>query len=276
MSFSPFTAEDAATGDSAAVNYQLPECGPWGTTVSETMQKGTQMGAAYSEFAWNAAKQEGCHYPCPGGKIKCDFLPSWPPVGKFLYPGLQKQKQVIQEVSPESNPNPFSCPSGAPWSDDAPDTASIQPEVNRTNDFVVEQLRKEQQQRQQQQQQMACGGHESYEEEEEPSWSSPELLDKQLSASLFANIANAFAGLAYDLGHYSELPSDNKFEFVVKRQNRWMFLLMGCLLVLLVVIIVVAICLSIGGSSSSLASSSSPFGRFSIQDYDIVLKPKVH
>lgn len=82
--------------------YQQQECGPWGITLTQELDRTMRTNTAFSQFAWESAKQEGCHYPCPERK-----LPSWPPCGKFIYPTLQKDG--AQKVVGVQNNGSGSC-----------------------------------------------------------------------------------------------------------------------------------------------------------------------
>jgi hypothetical protein len=56
--------------------------GPCGLTADQAMGNMAQANAAFSQWAWESAKQEGC-LQCPGQRF-----PSWPP--RFVYPQMQK------------------------------------------------------------------------------------------------------------------------------------------------------------------------------------------
>lgn len=58
------------------------QTGPCGLTVDQAMGNMSQANAAFSTFAWESAKQEGC-IQCPGAR-----MPQWPP--RFIYPQFQK------------------------------------------------------------------------------------------------------------------------------------------------------------------------------------------
>ena len=63
------------------------QCGPCGLSVDQAMGNMARANAAFSNFAWEAAKQEGCLL-CPGQK-----LPTWPP--RFTYPQQDKRDSSI-------------------------------------------------------------------------------------------------------------------------------------------------------------------------------------
>ncbi len=85
--------------DESTRGYQQEECGPWGVSLTQELDRTMRTNTAFSQFAWESAKQEGCHYPCPERS-----MPSWPPCGKFIYPTLQKNgtQKVIGATNGEN------------------------------------------------------------------------------------------------------------------------------------------------------------------------------
>jgi hypothetical protein len=103
------------------------ECGPWGLQQTQILDRAARLNAAYSTFAWENAKQDGC-LPCPGapgtrcgGMPPSNAYPTWPPPANkgFIYPVLSKQDESVIGAA---GANPDICgPGVAPWSDAAPE-----------------------------------------------------------------------------------------------------------------------------------------------------------
>lgn len=116
----------AGVPDKLPASYQQPSCGPWGVTLEEEMGRTMKMNTAFSQFAWESAKQDGC-LPCPRTN-----LPQWPPTGKFLYPTMQKESEEVLGAH-QYNPDISACPSGAPWRDNTSQVAGRRNGRNATS-----------------------------------------------------------------------------------------------------------------------------------------------
>jgi hypothetical protein len=112
------------------MSYDLPECGPFGITLSQELGRMQNSNVSFSEQAWQAARQEGC-IACPGRT-----LPSWPPPNsQFLYPTLQKEKQTVLGAT-QYDPDLKKCPEAAPWQTSATTKNSLTCAMTRANNLL--------------------------------------------------------------------------------------------------------------------------------------------
>lgn len=263
--------------DHQTSGYQAPECGPWGIQLSQELGRTMRLNTGFSEFAWQNAKQEGCHYPCPGRN-----LPSWPPCGKFIYPTLQKNREKVLGAN-EFNPDLANdCPA-RPWQDHAKPQNELTCAMQRAHNFLTAN------------EQIQASGNFNYSQnvnenadfsreiansilrgqipvgdsghKEEKAFSSgSEMEQKKKSIStnqnnnsttltnFFPLLANTWTGIVYDLAHYDELPMGagheedknvhvEKLEYVFVRDDRWKYVLMSMAIIAFLIIIIVAIVL---------------------------------
>ncbi len=282
------------------MSYQEQECGPWGITLSQELGRMSRLNTSYSEFAWQSAKQEGCHYPCPTRK-----LPSWPPCGNFIYPTLQKEKQVVLGAH-QYDPDLQSCPEAAPWQEDAPEKTSLTCAMTRAQRFLNEQPGGYDPQNQfdysnleydtdmaAQVARSIIGGtipmntnvsssEEQYFGDSQTNSSGEEVLseDEYNLRNLFPCIGNTFSGIAYDMAHYDQLPTDKKFEYIIMRDTRWKYVVTTGLLFLFVILLIAAIVTtSMGGYKKSVPIGGkiidlSKLGVDNLENMQIIIRPK--
>jgi hypothetical protein len=279
--------------------YQEQECGPYGTTLSQELGRTMRTNTAFSQFAWANAKQEGCHYPCPDRK-----LPSWPPSGEFIYPTLQKDQQQVQG-STQYDPNIWDCPGAAPWKTQSPpETSALTCAMTRAHQFLnadraeknpIPVVDNESKAAAEIARSILGGGggqakmpmpmpmpssSPSHESVIHPSQDG-EDDDEYNLRNLFPCIKNTFAGIAYDMANYDRLPTDNKFEYIVMRDDRYKYVVTTGLLFLFVILLLAAIItssmqatnnnsLTIGGRVIDLGE----LGVNNLENMQVIIRPK--
>jgi len=229
-----------------ATNYaDKNDCGPWGFSVESELGLQSSLNTSFSEFAWQSAKQEGCHYPCP---YKKQDLPSWPPIGNFIYPEEQKGKQTVMGNCDYFPTNKNFCQDfSTPWTNKEAPRQSISQAMQRGNATLSENIANSLQSK--------CYDYKDFAEQD--SAEEEEGDEKHLSSSsysmesltdLFPKMRDSVVGIAYDLAHYDELPSDNKVDYILVREERWKYSLMSFLFFLIFIFLIIAIiCSACGG-----------------------------
>lgn len=282
------------------MSYQEQECGPHGITLSQELERTMRTNTAFSQYAWANAKQEGCHYSCPDRK-----LPSWPPSGNFIYPTLQKDKQNVLGAH-QYNPNLQDCPEAAPWQTDAPEKNALTCAMTRAQDFMNEDSPSQQ----------SAFDYRNLEQDSdaasivarsimsgsipvnfrasgdtEQHYGSPSSdssvetggvlsKDEYNLRNLFPCIGNTFSGIAYDMSNYDRLPTDNKFEYIVMRDDRYKYVITTGLLFLFVILLIAAI---VATSMSAAKNSVTIGGKFvdlsklgidNLENMQVIIRPK--
>lgn len=67
---------------------------------------------------------------------------------------------------------------------------------------------------------------------------------------MFPRIGNAFVGIAYDMAHYDELPTNDKFDYIVIREERWKYVLITGLFLLFIVFLIAAVAMTCMNTST--------------------------
>ncbi len=293
------------------MSYQESEGGPFGIQLSQELGRTMRTNTAFSQMAWENAKQDGC-LPCPGRR-----LPSWPPCGNFIYPTLDKEKQTVLGAH-QYDPNLKDCPEAAPWQTDAPKKNSLTCAMTRANNFLNAQpgydpktafnysnLEQDTDMASQVAQSIlqgtipmhSCDSANPSEQYFGDSLNSEEKDNGVLSENeyslrnLFPCIANTWTGIAYDMAHYDDLSVDSgdtnehqaKIEYVVMRDDRFKYVITTGLLFLLVVLLIAAVISTSMGAASTASKNIqvgqkvfdlSKLGIDNLDDMQIIIRSK--
>lgn len=205
------------------------QCGPHGTQLDAALGEFAKRNAAFSQYAWEVAKQDGC-LPCASSSY-----PTWPPRSEkaWTFPVLQKEQHVLgldtaqygapyvstQEAEQGASADGLACalppslraslaqqPLSVPdveLSDEPAPTAGLtDAEIAPANTAAPD---------------------------EEPLEAVPALM------------MNTAKGVAYDLMHWTELPADGvaqKLSYITSRDDRLRYLAYWLMLIVVVYLFV--------------------------------------
>lgn len=209
------------------------QCGPHGLQLNPTLMSMATQNAAFSQWAWEVAKQDGC-LPCASAAY-----PSWPPKSPsaFTYPALQSLEEVsgldtaaygapyepsqLEQLG--SQPSslacavpasvratfaPFQPEQGVPSSNGGPFTIPLSLDDAGNNPLA------------------GTPAHQKAPEDDDDDETIP-------PTALPSLMLNTLQGIGYDLQHWTDLPAQGPVEkatFVLGRDSRPFYMLLWFLL----------------------------------------------
>jgi hypothetical protein len=214
------------------------QCGPHGLQLNPTLMSMATQNAAFSQWAWEVAKQDGC-LPCASAPY-----PSWPPKSPsaFTYPTLQSLEEVsgldtaaygapyvpsqLEQLG--SQPSSLACAvpasvratfsafqpeQGVASSNGGPFTIPLSLDDAINNPGSSDPLAG------------TPAAHKASEDDDDDDTVPPTALPSLMM--------NTLQGIGYDLQHWSELPAQgpvDKASFVLGRDSRPFYMLLWFLL----------------------------------------------